>query len=62
MNKVDLLAADEADSICVAIESRLQWSGPSFRVSAISGAGTDALAQAVMRHLELAAEEESEPH
>jgi GTP-binding protein len=61
LNKVDLLPADEVDSICAAIESDLEWTGPSFRVSAISGAGTDSLAQAVMGHLESTGQDESEP-
>jgi GTP-binding protein len=52
LNKVDLLPAGEVDAVCAEIETRLEWCGPTFRISAISGKGTDALARAVMRHLE----------
>jgi hypothetical protein len=31
---------------------RLRWKGPVFLVSGATGAGTDALKQAVMRYLE----------
>ena len=36
---------------------KLDWSGPVFEVSAATGAGTEALAQAVVRELELMQEE-----
>ena len=59
INKVDLLAADE---LAVAVEillEQLDWRGPVFQVSAETGAGTEALGQAVMRELEVMDEDES---
>ena len=55
LNKLDLVPADEADARCSEIVERLGWTGPVFRISGATGAGTEALAQAVMRHLELTA-------
>jgi len=34
------------------IVRRLRWKGPVLRISGATGAGTDALKQAVMRYLE----------
>jgi len=59
INKIDLLAADD---LAVAVEmllEQLDWHGPLFQVSAETGAGTEALGQAVMRELEVMDEDES---
>ncbi len=40
LNKVDLLLQDEREKVCREIIERLQWSGPVYRVAAISGEGT----------------------
>jgi GTP-binding protein len=57
LNKLDLMPDDEAAARREAIVGELGWSGPVFAISALSGAGTTALAQAVMRRLEEIGEE-----
>ena len=52
LNKIDLLPEDGLDSVRDSIAAELDWCGPVFTVSAATGQGTDALAQAVMRELE----------
>ena len=52
LNKVDLLPAEEVDARCDEIVKRLNWQGPVFRISAISGQGTQALTFKVMELLE----------
>lgn len=59
LNKIDLLAGDEVEATCDRLVDVLQWAGPVFTVSAATGAGTEQLAQAVMRTLEQFAEAES---
>lgn len=59
-NKVDMLPEDERESVCQAIVDELGWDGPVFRISALSGEGTKPLCQAVMRWIEIRAEEEAE--
>ncbi|GAA0640555.1 Obg family GTPase CgtA [Halomonas beimenensis] len=51
LNKLDLLPAEEREAVADEIVRRLGWDGPVFRVSAISGEGTDALVQAAHRWL-----------
>ncbi|MBB3191682.1 Obg family GTPase CgtA [Halomonas cerina] len=51
LNKLDLLPEAEREAAAEAIVQRLGWEGPVFRVSAISGDGTDALVQAAHRWL-----------
>lgn len=60
LNKVDMLAEDEQEAQCQAIINELDWQGPVFRISALSGEGTRPLCQAVMRWIERRAEEEAE--
>lgn len=60
LNKMDLGPEDEQDKRCDDIVSRLEWEGPVFRISAISGNGTKALAQKIMVALETMAKEEKE--
>jgi len=51
-NKMDLVP-EEAREACVAeLVAALDWTGPVFPISAATRDGTEALAQAVMRHLE----------
>jgi GTP-binding protein len=52
LNKVDLLPAGERAAHCRDIVARLGWDGPVFPISAVSGEGTQALAQAIMVELE----------
>ena len=51
LNKLDLLPEDEREARVAAIVEGLAWEGPVFRISAISGDGTDALVQAAHRWL-----------
>lgn len=60
LNKMDLLADDEADERCGAVIEQLGWQGPVFRVSGISGAGTEALCNEILEHLEAVWEAERE--
>jgi GTP-binding protein len=52
INKIDLL--DESDRAAARdkLIADLGWNGPVFEVSAATGEGTDALAQAIVRELE----------
>lgn len=59
-NKTDMLTDDDRDATCQQIVQELGWEGPVFQISALSGAGTRELSQAVMRWMEQRAEEESE--
>lgn len=52
LNKTDLLPQDEMDEHCKNIVDQLDWQGPVFFVSAVTGAGCRELAAAVMQHLE----------
>lgn len=56
LNKVDLLPADERDGVCEEVAAALNWQGPVFRISALSGEGTVALVGAVMAFIESVAE------
>ena len=57
INKIDLLPDDELAVARQKLLDELDWSGPVFEVSAATGEGTEALAQAIMRDLEDEAEE-----
>ncbi len=63
INKMDLLAEDQRSAAREALLENLEWQGPIFEISAISGEGTEKLAQAVMLEFErldeIAAEEAS---
>ncbi len=52
INKTDLLAADDLEVAKELLLSELKWAGPVFLVSAETGAGTEALGQAVIRALD----------
>ncbi|MGM0477460.1 MAG: Obg family GTPase CgtA [Pseudomonadota bacterium] len=58
LNQVDKLAPGEAEVLRDTILGELGWEGPTFLVSAISGAGTDALCYAIMETLEAGREAE----
>jgi len=51
LNKIDLLPPDELEDRWRALVETLRWQGPVFAVSALSGAGTRELVQAVMNFL-----------
>ena len=52
INKIDLLASDQQAERREKLLENLAWEDPVFEVSAATGEGTDALGQAVIRHLE----------
>ena len=52
LNKTDLLLEEELESVCDDIVKRLEWTGPVYRVSAATGAGTDVLMANVMTYIE----------
>jgi len=52
LNKIDLLPEAERAARCDAIVEGLQWSGPVYRISAISKSGVEPLCQDIMAHLE----------
>jgi GTP-binding protein len=57
INKIDLLTADDLATARATLLHELQWQGPVFEVSAATGAGTEALGQAVIQALELSKQE-----
>jgi len=52
LNKLDLVAEEEREALCDNILQRLDWQGPVYRISAISGEGTRALSYDIMEYLE----------
>ena len=52
INKIDLLDDDTLALMRQDLLEKLDWKGPVFSVSAATGEGTEALAQAIMRELE----------
>ncbi|MGR2740432.1 Obg family GTPase CgtA [Billgrantia sp. Q4P2] len=51
INKLDLVPEEEREERVAAIVEGLAWEGPVYRISAISGEGTDTLVQAAHRWL-----------
>ncbi len=60
LNKLDLLPEEEQKARCQQICQDLDWQGPVFEISAISGMGCKALSQRIMQHIEATAEAEAE--
>jgi len=58
LNKTDLLTEEDVATVREDLLDQLNWDGPVFETSAVSGAGTETLAQAVMRELEAMGGEE----
>jgi GTP-binding protein len=52
INKTDLLADDDLEVAREILLTELGWTGPVFLVSAATGAGTEALGQAIMQELD----------
>lgn len=52
INKLDLIMDEERGELCQGVVERLQWKGPRFFISAVSGVGIDGLVQAIMTHVE----------
>ncbi len=60
LNKIDLLPEEEREARLRDILERLQWSGPVYRVAAISADGTKQLCGDIMTHLEACWQREAE--
>lgn len=52
INKIDLLPYGEVDAICDDIVKRLEWTGPVFKISAVTNRGTEDLAKKIMQYLD----------
>jgi GTP-binding protein len=52
LNKLDLVPADEREDLCAEITTGLDWQGPVYEISAISGQGTEHLCHDIMTYLE----------
>ncbi len=52
LNKVDLLPDDERDAVLDALVEQLSWTGPCYRISAVTREGVAELGQAIMTYLE----------
>ena len=52
LNKADLLPAEELQARRDQLLEALDWQGPVFTISAVTGEGTDALTSALMQRLE----------
>lgn len=61
LNKIDLLPEDEANALCDDIIQRMNWQGPSYRISAVQKQGTQSLVFDIMNHLEEQREIENTP-
>ncbi len=59
LNKTDLLPEDEANQLCDDIIERMNWEGPSYRISAAQNSGTQPLVYDIMNYLEEQKEEQS---
>ncbi len=60
LNKVDMIAEENRAAHCQTIVDDLNWTGPVFIISALTGEGTKPLTQAIMRWIEERAEEEAQ--
>lgn len=60
LNKSDLIPSDEIDSHCQKIIDEMNWSGPVYTVSAVTGDGAQTLVADIMKHIERRREEEAE--
>ncbi len=58
INKTDLLSDDDLAVAKEMLLEQLEWDGPAFAVSAVTGAGTEALGQAIIQELEFIDEAE----
>lgn len=60
-NKLDRLPRARWNDTVQSLVETLEWSGPAFGISAATGEGTQALAQAAMRYLEAAPRDDAHP-
>tara|TARA_R110000787_G_scaffold33482_8_gene87694 strand:- start:6847 stop:8055 length:1209 start_codon:yes stop_codon:yes gene_type:complete len=60
LNKVDLLSDQEVAAIRQSLLDALQWTGPVYQISALSGAGTNQLCEDIHAYLEHSKQREIE--
>lgn len=60
LNKIDRLPQDQVEQHCQTIIDELQWTGPVFKIAALTGDGTRELMFAIMNFLEQQRQEKSE--
>ncbi len=60
LNKLDMLPEEMREEHCQEIIDGLEWTGPVFKISAVSGEGTKELMGAIMEYIEKRAREEKE--
>lgn len=60
LNKMDMVPADMADELCDEIVQRLNWKGPVFRTSGLTGENAKSVCYKLMDALEALREEEAE--
>ncbi|WP_373082911.1 Obg family GTPase CgtA, partial [Zhongshania sp.] len=56
LNKLDLIPEEERETRCQEVVDALGWTGPVYKVSAITGANTKALCQDILQFVEAQAE------
>ena len=52
LNKLDMVPEDEREARCQDVISRLQWTGPVFKIAAINKEGTYPLCGEIMQYIE----------
>ncbi|HBA36226.1 MAG TPA: GTPase ObgE [Gammaproteobacteria bacterium] len=52
LNKLDLLPANDIDEACANFVEKIDWTGPVYKVSALTRSGIKPLCQDIMRRLE----------
>jgi GTP-binding protein len=58
-NKLDTLSESEGEMRTRTVVEKLGWDGPTFRISAATGAGTDDLCAAIMTYLDARVEQDA---
>jgi len=58
LNKLDLVPEQQRAAHCQAIIDKLQWTAPVFKISGLTGEGTQQLCQAIMLHINQTKEQE----
>ncbi len=56
LNKLDLIPEDEREARCQEVVDALAWTGPVYKVSAITGTNTKSLCQDILQFVEAQAE------
>lgn len=52
VNKLDLLTAEDGQAMCEALKAELDWQGPIYSISSVTGAGTEPLCYDIMSYVE----------